>query len=277
MRSNIMAAIPPLPPAPDPNNGVPSLAIDVDRIREELDRNQKYLEFAQNQIGKDREFYRHLITAAGVLFVIFGYFTYQNTKDMRSDIKNSANATLAAVQIGVQNRINTEFQSENIAALIRSVTKERVDKQAAGIIHAEVASALQEKTAQLQTAYQNVNRLLNEYERKSEEINSRLQALGAWELRPSEKDKLTSGLQRLKPGAIIFITYENAESMHFADSFAAPFRERQWSTLRNSAHRNTSNDPGVTCFWKEGNPNAESLSALIKRSVGLVPNFETNS
>jgi hypothetical protein len=36
-------------------------------IREELDRNNTYLTFAQNQIDKDRTFYKYLFTLTGTL------------------------------------------------------------------------------------------------------------------------------------------------------------------------------------------------------------------
>ena len=49
-------------------------------VREELDRNNKYLEFAQAQIEKDRSFYKHLYTYAmaflAFMIVVAGIFSY---------------------------------------------------------------------------------------------------------------------------------------------------------------------------------------------------------
>ena len=69
----------PVPPAPD------AVAIRG-LIREELDRNNKYLEFAQGQIEKDRNFYKHLyqIAAAFIVFMVgvAGFFQYTSVSQM---------------------------------------------------------------------------------------------------------------------------------------------------------------------------------------------------
>jgi hypothetical protein len=54
-------------PPPEPSPTPPSLDSAEIRglVREELDRNNKYLEFAQGQIEKDRNFYKHLYQVAG--------------------------------------------------------------------------------------------------------------------------------------------------------------------------------------------------------------------
>jgi hypothetical protein len=46
---------------------------------------------------------------------------------------------------------------------VQNVAKDRLDKEATGIMRVEVASALKEKTAQLETAYQNATNLLSEF------------------------------------------------------------------------------------------------------------------
>src|ERR1700730_6497183 len=68
-------------------------------VREELDRNNKYLEFAQGQIENDRAFYKHLYAyAAGFLafmVAVAGIFSYTSVGQMRSDMKASVDAELA--------------------------------------------------------------------------------------------------------------------------------------------------------------------------------------
>ena len=134
-------------------------------IRQELDRNNKYLEFAQAQIQKDRDFYKHLYTlAAFFLAIMIGlgvYLTSSSLSQMRADMKASiesdakalhaqveatkseatatVNRELAAVHTEVQNRLNTEFKGEAITDLIAKAAKERTDSAITGIIREETA------------------------------------------------------------------------------------------------------------------------------------------
>lgn len=145
--------------------GVANVAVSK-LVQEELDRQNKYLDFAQQQIEKDRGFYKHLfsISATFLAFMVAvgGYFSYTSLSQMRSDIKTSAEAELtllraqtkangdearatvnnelANVRTEVQKRIDTEFRSDNIAALVATVAKERTDKELSGIINREVAA-----------------------------------------------------------------------------------------------------------------------------------------
>jgi hypothetical protein len=95
------------------------------------------------------------------MVAVAGYFSYTSVSQMRSDIKASVGAELTAlraqaaatsseakatvdreltnVRTEVQKRINTEFQSDNIAALVASAAKERTDKELTGIIRSETA------------------------------------------------------------------------------------------------------------------------------------------
>jgi hypothetical protein len=133
-------------------------------IREELDRNNKYLEFAQGQIEKDRSFYKHLYTFSGAflafMVAVAGYFSFTSVSQMRSEMKASIDAELAVirseaaatsseakatvdreltnVRTEVQRRIDTEFRTDNIAALVATAAKERTDKELGGIINREV-------------------------------------------------------------------------------------------------------------------------------------------
>jgi hypothetical protein len=155
---------------PLPDNATTPPALDAAAIgkvvRDELDRQNKYLEFAQGQIEKDRSFYKHLYTYA-VAFVVFmvavaGSFSYTSVSQMRTDMQASveservalraqseatsieAQATvkgeLANVRTEVQKRIDTEFQSDNIAALVASAAKERTEKELSGIIRSETTT-----------------------------------------------------------------------------------------------------------------------------------------
>jgi hypothetical protein len=142
-------------------------------IRDELDRNNRYFEFAQQQISKDRDFYKHLYTFAGafigLMVVVAGIFQYTSVTQMRTDMKASvdaeldrdkaeiaalrAQATTAEVEaqatvtreLGnvrseVQKRVDTEFQTENITAMVASAAKERTAKELTGIIRSETES-----------------------------------------------------------------------------------------------------------------------------------------
>ena len=135
-------------------------------IRDELDRNNRYLEFAQGQIEKDRSFYKYLYAGAGgflaFMIAVAGFFSYTSVSQMRQDMKASVDAELVAlraqaeatrsqaqttvnrelanVHTEVQNRIDTEFRSENIASLIASAAKERTNTELTGIIHSEAAA-----------------------------------------------------------------------------------------------------------------------------------------
>jgi hypothetical protein len=65
-------------------------------VREELDRNKNYLQFAQEQIEKDRSFYKHLYSYAvgflGFMVLVAGFFQYTSVGQMRSDMKASVDA-----------------------------------------------------------------------------------------------------------------------------------------------------------------------------------------
>jgi hypothetical protein len=150
--------------------GAPGLAVlDVAAIgklvRDELDRNNKYLEFAQGQIEKDRNFYKHLYTYAAAFLALMvalaGFFSYTSVSQMRSDMKASVEAELTAlraqaaatgteakatvsqelanVRTEVQKKIDTEFRSDNIADLVASAAKERTEKELSGIIRSETS------------------------------------------------------------------------------------------------------------------------------------------
>jgi hypothetical protein len=123
-------------------------------IREELDRNNSYLTFAQDQINRDRSFYKYLYTVTGglitILVLVAGVFYYKSVTQMRADMQASVDAAikeaqstvareLANVRTEVQKRVDEEFKSENIAALVRDVAKGKTEKELEGIIRSETS------------------------------------------------------------------------------------------------------------------------------------------
>jgi hypothetical protein len=135
----------------DPQHGPPG-PLDIREvekvIREELDRHDKYLEFAQGQIAKDRSFYKYLYTGVAAFLTIMVAMavsvSYTSVSQMRADMKASVDAVvsqeLANVRTEVQKRIDAEFQSENITRLVASAAKERTDIQISAIIRTEAAA-----------------------------------------------------------------------------------------------------------------------------------------
>jgi hypothetical protein len=123
---------------PQSDQAAPSI---IDTVREELDRSNKYLEFAQGQIEKDRTFYKHLYTlVTGFLLVMVasaGFFQYTNVSQMRNDMKASVDATLESVRTEVKSRIDTEFKTENINNLVEKAAKERTESELTRIIKSE--------------------------------------------------------------------------------------------------------------------------------------------
>jgi len=148
--------------SPTPPNPPTDLTAVAKLIREELDRNNKYMEFAQSQIEKDRSFYKFLVSAVGLAFVVAGYFATTSVNQMRSDAKTSvdtevqrdkaevaafnaeAQATvqkeLSNVRIEVQKRLDTEFQSDNIKEQIAVAARDRTAKELTGIIRSETSA-----------------------------------------------------------------------------------------------------------------------------------------
>jgi hypothetical protein len=157
------APAPPLPPDNTPS--VIDAAAIGKIVREELDRQKQYLEFAQTQIEKDRGFYKHLYTIAGgflaFMVAVAGYFSYSSVNQMKADMKASLDAELVAlraqadatsleaqstvarelanVRTEVEKRIETEFRSDNIVKLIGDAAKDRTNKELTGIIRDETA------------------------------------------------------------------------------------------------------------------------------------------
>jgi hypothetical protein len=102
------------------------------------------------------------------MVAVAGSFSYTSVSQMRTDIKDSAQAELAVVRAQatatnieaqatvkeelanvrteVQKRIDTEFRSDNIAALVAAAAKERTDRELSGIINREVTARMAART-----------------------------------------------------------------------------------------------------------------------------------
>ena len=126
-------------------------------IRDELDLDNKYFDFAQTQAEKDRAYFKHLYGHA-IAFLVFmvavaSYFSYSSVSQMRADIDKSVTSALENVHIEVKNRIDTEFRRENITAIVSEAAKERTQKELAGVIRSEtaiqVASGIKEKESEI--------------------------------------------------------------------------------------------------------------------------------
>lgn len=105
-------------------------------IRDELETRDKYLTFAQEQIQKDRTFYKHLLTACGTVLSLMtvagSIFFYRSVSDMRTDIKNSMETALSLAN----NRLNAEvdrskFQVDRSLTALDSTMNSRVQQRVA--------------------------------------------------------------------------------------------------------------------------------------------------
>ncbi len=135
------------PKGSTPSSTPPDLDAIQGMIREEIDRDSKYFQFAKAQIEEDRRFYAHLYKyTAGFLALIIvtaSYLLYSSVSQMRSDMKASVEAALADVRIELKNRIDTEFKSANISSLVEKAAKDRTDKELTAIIQAEVVAQVE--------------------------------------------------------------------------------------------------------------------------------------
>ena len=155
----------------------PLTATDISRlIRDELDRNNQYLAFAQTQIEQDRKFYKHLYGWTALFLALMiaaaGVFQYSSVTQMRTDMKDALNAELerdkaeiaavhaeasaatvevkatvtqelANVRAEVQKRIDTEFKEDNIAARIQEAAKSLTQAKLEEIIRADTTSQVE--------------------------------------------------------------------------------------------------------------------------------------
>ena len=155
-------------------SALPKDSVSIEKlIREEIDRDSKYFEFAKQQIEADRKFYTHLYTYAGGFLVFMvaaaGFFQFSSVNQMRSDMRAAVEAALADVRVEVKNRIDREFRSENIANLVEKVARERTENELSEIIRSEtsarVASGLKAQESEIRGLVEGrTNKLVDELE-----------------------------------------------------------------------------------------------------------------
>lgn len=150
-------------------------------VREEFDRENKYFDFAKQQIEADRRFYGHLYKYA-TWFLIFmvgigGTFQYSSVSQMRSDLKSSLDTarsdmkvsfdaarsemkasvevTLSEVRAEIRHRIDREFESEKISKLIfdtaRELTATVLSKEIKDETATQVSSAIKAEEETIRT------------------------------------------------------------------------------------------------------------------------------
>jgi hypothetical protein len=184
-------------------------------VEQRLEKERTWLSFTQEQADKDRAFFRHLFNSVtgfiAALVAVTSFFTYHSVDQMREDIKSSlsvqiknselqlqqmrgevASATsdmkaqtrqeLDNTHVEVRKRIDEEFRSEQIDALVRSVAKERTEKELANIIRAEtseqVAKGIRQQAPAIQRSVEDETRRAVEALRPAirETVNSELVA-----------------------------------------------------------------------------------------------------
>jgi hypothetical protein len=157
---------------PDATSELPNAPDAVSKIvREEIERSNKYLEFAQGQIAKDRSFYKHLYAFSGGFLVSMvaaaGYLQYSSVSQMRTDFRTSyeternrekeaLEALLADDQKKVQDmqtmiahevsklqsemaqNMEAQFRSPNIAKLVADAVAQRTNAEFVTIITSKV-------------------------------------------------------------------------------------------------------------------------------------------
>src|SRR5262249_12521505 len=90
---------------------------------------------------------------------VAGFLQYNSISQMRSDMKASlelAQTTvrdeLAHVRTEVKNRIDEEFRTAHITALVADAAKERTGAEILGVLHSEIVKAIDEQKPTIETA-----------------------------------------------------------------------------------------------------------------------------
>lgn len=127
---------------------------DIEKlIKERIDENNSYLDFAKDQYTKDREFFKNLIYVSVLVFGLLATATGINisnsakdalteTRRMRDDAEAATNKALERVRTDVSERLNKEFASPNLSSQIEAAAKDAIDKKIKKIIDLEIDNAL---------------------------------------------------------------------------------------------------------------------------------------
>lgn len=176
-------------PTPPPNLGETPLTTEgvTKLVQEQIERDRKWLEFAQSQSKSDREYFKHLfdrtylfiavvVAVVGIAGTILGLRSIQQIRDeakltvnaevgkvqaelqrMRSDVDESAadakhkvQQQLDSAEGEVKRRLDAEFRTEQITTLVRTVAKERTEQELNGVIRTEVVSGIQQQAGTIQ-------------------------------------------------------------------------------------------------------------------------------
>jgi hypothetical protein len=301
----------------------PDLAAIGALIREELDRGNKYLDFAQGQIAKDREFYKHLYTYAFAfitfMILVAGYFQYTSVTQMRNDTKASVDAQLArsqaeidairarantanveaqatvlrelaSVRTEVQKRIDSEFQSENLKALVTTAAKEHTARELTGIIRSETSTqvakgihdqqplidkAVQDQTRQAVIALEpTINSVITKdldarVQNAVLPLEKRIKELSLWDIDLDQEHTLSTGLRSIPPGQVNIRWNDAPDSNYFTTRLISIFNGAGWNdvpslTLPLVIHLGPSENEGLFCRLKKGFQ-GESLLHLFKK------------
>jgi len=113
--------------------------------REELEVNNKYFEFAQSQIEKDRGYFKHLFTFTAscivVVAVVVSCMTYQSVAELKKEVRE---------------RIDAEFKDKIIRDLISKAAQDRTNTELTDIIRDEaakqVAQGIKEENLKIRNA-----------------------------------------------------------------------------------------------------------------------------
>ncbi len=160
-----------LPPANNPPQALQDLAL-TKLIEDRIEKERGYLNFAQEQAKKDREYFKYLFDRAvwfiGFIVIVAGFLGFRSLEQIKDEIntltktemqkaqgelqtmRNSVLATtddlkttskreLDNVRVEVQKRVNDEFKTDNITALVTAAAKERTQSELAGTIRSETA------------------------------------------------------------------------------------------------------------------------------------------
>jgi hypothetical protein len=176
------------PTQPPSESGIPLTPEGITKlIQEQSERDRKWLEFAQSQGKSDREYFKHifdrtylfigvLVAVVGVAGTILGVRSIQQIRDeakltvdgevakvqtelqrMKTEVDESAadakrkvQQQLDSAQGEVRRRIDAEFRTEQITSLVRTVAKERTEKELNGVIRTEVVSGIQQQAGAIQ-------------------------------------------------------------------------------------------------------------------------------
>jgi len=157
-----VSAIPVSAPAPVPASEKFFEETIRKMIQDEGKTRDKYFEFAQTQIEKDREYFKFLFkSAVGFLFVLVGfgiYFQYATAGDMKAGLKAEAEAAIKQevekAHKEIISRIDAEFDNVNMAELITTAAKERAEKGIDDVVRSEITAQVEKGVLERQTDIQ---------------------------------------------------------------------------------------------------------------------------